>query len=166
MPISSYEGIGKQYYEHRRQIMLDCQEGLTKTYNRFHDFAETAADIARLRELHVEMDNANAAPLAPFHRKRKPMDDPYLDIIDEYWDKIVMMYDLFADKRPVMLFELPSLKIYAYPYREFKADLNQRSQAILTHQYREAQANGQMVLFVRDNDKQKFKSYTLNLEQT
>ena len=94
------------------------------------------------------------------------MDDPYLDIIDEYWDKIVMMYDLFADKRPVMLFELPSLKIYAYPYREFKADLNQRSQAILTHQYREAQANGQMVLFVRDNDKQKFKSYTLNLEQT
>ena len=41
------------------------------------------------------------------------MDDPYLDIIDEYWDKIMMVYNLFADKGPVMLFELPSLKIYA-----------------------------------------------------
>ncbi len=94
------------------------------------------------------------------------MDDPYLDIINEYRDKIMMMYDLFADKRPVMLFELPSLKIYAYPYEEYKASLNQRSQAILTHQYQQAQANDQMVLFVRDNDKQKIKSYTFNLEQT
>ncbi len=90
------------------------------------------------------------------------MDDPYLDIIDEYRDKIMMMYDLFADKGPVMVLELPSLKIYAYPYKGYKANLNQRSQAILTRQYQEAQANGHMVLFVRDNDKQKFKSYTLN----
>ena len=41
--------------------MLDRQEGLTATYNRFHDPQETAADIARLRQLHVEMDNAVAA---------------------------------------------------------------------------------------------------------
>jgi len=41
--------------------MLARQVGLTKTYNRFHDSAETAADIARLRELHVEMDQAVAA---------------------------------------------------------------------------------------------------------
>lgn len=94
------------------------------------------------------------------------MDDPYLDIIDECWDNILMMYSLFASKGPVMLLELPSLKIYAYPYQEYKADLNQRSQAILTHQYQQAQANGQMVLFVRDNEKQKFRSYILNLEQT
>ena len=37
------------------------QEGLTKTYNRFHDPAETSADIQKLRQLHVEMDNAVAA---------------------------------------------------------------------------------------------------------
>jgi hypothetical protein len=92
------------------------------------------------------------------------MDDPYLDIIDGYWDKIMMMYDLFAVKKPVMLLELPSLKIYAYPYEEYKADLNQRSQAILAHQYQQAQANNQMVLFVRDNERRKLRSYTLNLE--
>ena len=53
--------LGETYHEHRRQIMLDRQEGLTKTYNRFHDPDETAADIQRLRELHVEMDTAVAA---------------------------------------------------------------------------------------------------------
>ncbi|MDY7076598.1 MAG: DNA methyltransferase [Chloroflexota bacterium] len=55
------DNVGETYHEHRRQIMLDRQEGLTKTYNRFHDPDEAAADIARLRELHVEMDYAVAA---------------------------------------------------------------------------------------------------------
>jgi hypothetical protein len=53
--------VGVEYHEDRRQIMLARQEGLTATYNRFHDPEETAADIARLRDLHVEMDNAVAA---------------------------------------------------------------------------------------------------------
>lgn len=41
--------------------MLDRKEGLTKTYNRFHDPDETSSDIQRLRELHVEMDQAVVA---------------------------------------------------------------------------------------------------------
>jgi hypothetical protein len=41
--------------------MLARQEGLTATYNRFHNPDERAADIARLRELHVAMDQAVAA---------------------------------------------------------------------------------------------------------
>ena len=41
--------------------MLARQEGLTATYNRFHNPDERATDIARLRELHVEMDRAVAA---------------------------------------------------------------------------------------------------------
>jgi hypothetical protein len=36
-------------------------EGLTTTYNRFHDPSDNSADISRLRVLHVEMDNATAA---------------------------------------------------------------------------------------------------------
>ena len=42
-------------------MMLARQEGLTETYNRFHDPDETAEDIQKLRDLHVEMDNAVAA---------------------------------------------------------------------------------------------------------
>jgi len=92
------------------------------------------------------------------------VDDPYLEIIDEHWDKIMMMHKLFADKRPVMLLELPSLKIYAYPYKEYKASLTQRSRALLTQQYQEAQAKGQVVLFVRDNTERVLRSYTFDLK--
>jgi hypothetical protein len=53
--------LGNAYYTHRESIMQTRQEGLTKSYNRFHDRGEQSADIARLRALHVEMDLAVAA---------------------------------------------------------------------------------------------------------
>src|SRR5204862_269035 len=53
--------IGQRYDHHRAAIMTARREGLTKTYNRFHDPRETAVDIQQLRELHVEMDRAVAA---------------------------------------------------------------------------------------------------------
>ncbi len=34
------------------------------------------------------------------------MEDLYLDIIDEHWNKILMMYGLFARSRPVMVLKL------------------------------------------------------------
>lgn len=56
----SLESIGERYYQHRQSIMLARQEGLTKTYNRFHNPDEHAPDIVELRELHREMDEAVA----------------------------------------------------------------------------------------------------------
>jgi hypothetical protein len=50
--------IGAEYHEHRRQIMLTRNLGLTKTYNLFHDPECTDADIVRLRELRAAMDQA------------------------------------------------------------------------------------------------------------
>jgi hypothetical protein len=58
--LNELEEIGEEYYTHRQQIMQNRQEGLTKTYNRFHDPDETAEDIQTLRELHQKMDNAVA----------------------------------------------------------------------------------------------------------
>ena len=52
--------IGETYYTHRQAVMRDRQEGLTKTYNRFHDANERASDIQKLRSLHIEMDQAVA----------------------------------------------------------------------------------------------------------
>ena len=57
---TNLETIGETYYNHRQAIMQTHQEGLTKTYNRFHDPAETSEDIIKLRQLHVEMDYAVA----------------------------------------------------------------------------------------------------------
>lgn len=59
--MSRLEGIGERYHETRRGIMLNRQEGLTDTYNRFHDPDESASDIVGLRALHVEMDEVVAA---------------------------------------------------------------------------------------------------------
>ncbi|MEQ1861836.1 MAG: restriction endonuclease, partial [Chthoniobacteraceae bacterium] len=55
------EAVGERYHEHRRQLMQARGEGLTKTYNRFHDPGETAADIGELRTLHHHLDTAVAA---------------------------------------------------------------------------------------------------------
>jgi len=50
------EQAGREYYEFRAALMVRNNEGLTKTYNRFHDPNETSPDILRLRELHAAMD--------------------------------------------------------------------------------------------------------------
>jgi hypothetical protein len=52
------ETIGKAYYEFRADLMVRHNEGLTATYNRFHDPDEINPDILKLRELHAQMDRA------------------------------------------------------------------------------------------------------------
>ena len=52
------EATGKIYYEFRADLMVRHNEGLTTTYNRFHDPDETNPDILKLRELHAQMDRA------------------------------------------------------------------------------------------------------------
>lgn len=50
--------LGKDYHSFRAGLMIRLNEGLTKTYNRFHDPDERDPDIFKLRELHTEMDRA------------------------------------------------------------------------------------------------------------
>jgi hypothetical protein len=52
------ELAGKAYYEFRAALMVRNNEGLTKTYNRFHDPNENDPGILKLRELHAAMDRA------------------------------------------------------------------------------------------------------------
>ena len=59
--LTSLASIGRSYQDYRNQTMRNRMEGLTQTYNRFHDETEFSDDIQKLRQLHVEMDNAVAA---------------------------------------------------------------------------------------------------------
>jgi hypothetical protein len=52
------EHTGRAYYDFRAALMVKNDEGLTKTYNRFHDPENHEPDIVRLRELHAAMDRA------------------------------------------------------------------------------------------------------------
>jgi len=49
---------GQAYYEARAEVMERNNEGLTKTYNRFHDPDEASPEILYLRSLHDAMDRA------------------------------------------------------------------------------------------------------------
>ena len=55
---SDLETAGKLYYEHRAALMVANDEGLTRTYNRFHDPYEHDRAIQKLRDLHTAMDRA------------------------------------------------------------------------------------------------------------
>lgn len=54
----SLESVGQTYYDYRADLMVSNEEGLTKTYNRFHNPEESSPEIHKLRELHAEMDRA------------------------------------------------------------------------------------------------------------
>ncbi len=49
---------GRLYWEYRGALMARNGQGLTDTYNRFHDPDERDAGILKLRELHAAMDRA------------------------------------------------------------------------------------------------------------
>ena len=54
--IDTLELAGKAYYEFRAELMICSDQGLTKTYNRFHDRNEDSPLIKSLRDLHAAMD--------------------------------------------------------------------------------------------------------------
>ena len=49
---------GEAYYNYRTQLLIQRNEGLTKTYNSFHARIDRAPSIEQLRRLHAEMDVA------------------------------------------------------------------------------------------------------------
>ncbi len=56
--LSSLETAGEAYYTFRAELMVKNNEGMTKTYNRFHDPEERNPQIIQLRNLHAKMDRA------------------------------------------------------------------------------------------------------------
>jgi hypothetical protein len=93
------------------------------------------------------------------------MSTSYLDIIQGHWDSILALYMQFADKNPVMLFDLDQHQIHAYPYEEFKAQLSRKSQRELEQQYRRALEKDYMVIFVRDEAQKQLTSFSLAIEE-
>jgi hypothetical protein len=91
------------------------------------------------------------------------MRDRYLEILIENQPDILMLYQKFADKKPVMLYDIQERRIYAMPYREYRATLSKRSQISLKRQYERAMTDGDIVVFVKDNQKEKMLSYSLPL---
>ena len=55
---ATLEEAGTAYYDFRSKLMIENKEGMTKTYNRFHDPDESDPAFTQLRSLHDAMDRA------------------------------------------------------------------------------------------------------------
>jgi hypothetical protein len=102
-------------------------------------------------------------PMSKARRHKSPNDD-LVEAAENFLPHILMFYERFKEKRPVMLLDLQSQKIYAYPYKEFKADLNERSQVMLAADYEKAIAENKIVVFVRDNETRRLVSMLFDYE--
>ncbi|MGC4761250.1 Eco57I restriction-modification methylase domain-containing protein [Micromonospora sp. DT46] len=77
-PTERMARVGAELDSYRRSVMLGRDLGLTKLYKLVHDEQVTSADIQRLRDIHVEIDEAvaeaygfNLALGHGFHRTRQ-----------------------------------------------------------------------------------------------
>ena len=66
------------------------------------------------------------------------MSDLYFKAFQEQWPNTRALYMTYGSKKPIILYYIKEQKIYAYPYKEFKAELSKKSQASLEHDYKSA----------------------------
>jgi hypothetical protein len=92
------------------------------------------------------------------------MSDPYFEALQEQWPNIRALYITYESKKPIILYDIEEKKIYAYPYRQFVAEMSKKSQASLGGDYKSASALGSMVVFVRDNIKRRLVSYIMRVD--
>jgi exopolysaccharide biosynthesis predicted pyruvyltransferase EpsI len=92
------------------------------------------------------------------------MSDPYLEAIQQQWPNIQDLYSIYENERPIILYDIQEKKIYAYPYKEFRAELSKKSQESLKRDYKFARSHGSMVVFVRDNLERRLVSYTMSTD--
>jgi hypothetical protein len=87
------------------------------------------------------------------------MNDPYINLIDEHWNEIVMIHDAFKKNQPIIEFDIVCTKLYSYPAEDYISNLSPRTKNRTKRQYKEAFKNNQFILFVRDEKRQKLSSY-------
>lgn len=90
--------------------------------------------------------------------------EEYCKLAEPYEENVINLYMHFQEKRPVMLVDLQEKRIYAYPYLEYLATLSPRSQTMLKDQYAESIEDDTIVVFVKDNERERLISYSLGYE--
>lgn len=90
--IPELEAIGETLYDTRARLMVDTNQGLTKTYNALKDPASTDPRILELRALHEEMDRAVLAaygwpdiPVPPYC----PLNDADREALQAFEDEVI-----------------------------------------------------------------------------
>ena len=69
------------------------------------------------------------------------------------------MYLAYADRNPMIEFEVSGGRILAYPALEYLENLTDRSRDQAKNQYQKAVEEGALMVFVRDEAKRVLRSY-------
>lgn len=90
-------------------------------------------------------------------------DDPYLDMIEEQWDNIVMVYQTFRGKDQIIEFDILEQKVYSYPAGDYIQTLSKRTRDQTARQFAEAKKSNRFLLFIRDTQNQRLRSYVFDV---
>ncbi len=74
-----------------------------------------------------------------------------------------MAYSVHKDKNPIIEYDVTNGKIVSYPAKDYIHSLSVRTRDQTEKQYNETIKKKQFVLFVKDYEKQKLKSYVFDL---
>ena len=99
---------------------------------------------------------------APRRRDGASKADPYFDVVKEHWEAIVHVFQQFADKNPVLLFDVQEGRIYAYPFEGFAAELSAKDRPGAAAQHAKVVAGKTILVFVRDNVQRRLVSYSVD----
>ena len=91
------------------------------------------------------------------------MNDPYFELINKQLNNIAMMYNQFRDKKPIIEYLVNSEKIYSYPADDYINTLSAKTRDETTLLYNRACNNRQFLLFIKDEQNQKLKSYLFDI---
>jgi hypothetical protein len=82
----------------------------------------------------------------------------------EIQDQIRRAYRLHREHRPIIEFDRVEHRISAYPYAGYRHGLSERSRKLLDEEYRNAEANRQIVVYVKDSGTRRLISFSIDEE--
>jgi len=85
----------------------------------------------------------------------------YFEKIEEIKDKVYKLFNLSGREDLVMVYNMQENQIYSFIFKEFYESINDRSKQMLIKQYMEAKQANKIVLFIKDELREKFKSFTI-----
>jgi hypothetical protein len=125
----------------------------------------SAVSEARCQLTFLESMTTQYAGSNGTEKELSPMPQDYLwDAVVDNWETILAAYSYYEEHKPIVLYDIQEDRIYVYPYKGFKEDLNPRNQANLTEQYETAVVSSKIVVFVRDNDQRRLVSFSIDYE--
>jgi len=96
---------------------------------------------------------------SPSSQEEPEQHDPYLAIIDEQWDNIVMVYTMFNAKKPIIEYHIDDQKIYSYPAFDYMNALSDRTREATHKLYQDTLQANTFMLFVKDTPNRRLRSY-------